>query len=129
MSRRWLAAGVLAVVAVAALAAIGGWYFLLRDVAEPASVGDAIAAFVAATLRAMEEAKRSFRARVVNAVLTVVCGAVGLRAAGAEGGAWGIATANALSVPFWWWHLLRAARRRPEMTGVAAAEVVGEPAV
>lgn len=81
------------------------------------------------TLRAMEEARRSFRARVVNAVLTVVCGAIGLRVAGAEGGAWGIATANALSVPFWWWHLLRAARRRPEMTGVASAEVVGEPAV
>ena len=54
MSRRWLAAGVLAVVAVAALAALGGWYFLLRDVAEPASVDDAIAAF-----REQEAAGRS----------------------------------------------------------------------
>ena len=45
MSRRWLAAGVVAVVAAAALAALGGWHFLLRDAVEPANVGDAIAAF------------------------------------------------------------------------------------
>jgi hypothetical protein len=45
MSRGSLAAGAGGVVAVAAAAAVGGWYLLHRDVAEPASVADAVAAF------------------------------------------------------------------------------------
>jgi hypothetical protein len=41
MSRRWLAAGAAAVLAAAALVAVGAWHFLLRDDVEPASVADA----------------------------------------------------------------------------------------
>ena len=45
MSSRWLATGAAAVVAVTAVAALGGWYLLRRDDVQPASVTDAIAAF------------------------------------------------------------------------------------
>lgn len=45
MSLRWLAAGATSVIATVAFVALGGWYFFLRDVAEPASVAAAIAAF------------------------------------------------------------------------------------
>jgi len=45
MSRRLLAAGAAVVVAAAALVALCGWYFLLRDHAEPTSIAGAIAAF------------------------------------------------------------------------------------
>ena len=54
MSRRWLVGGAAAVVATAALAALGGWYFLLRDDVEPASLADAIASFRAQEARAGE---------------------------------------------------------------------------
>jgi hypothetical protein len=45
MSLRWLAAGATSVIATVALVALGAWYFFLRDVAEPASVAEAVAAF------------------------------------------------------------------------------------
>jgi hypothetical protein len=45
MSRRWLVAGIAAVAGVAAVGLLGSWWFLLRDVSTPASVGDAIAAY------------------------------------------------------------------------------------
>lgn len=45
MSRRWLAAGGAVVVAVVAASAVGGWYVLLRDEPEPASLADALAAY------------------------------------------------------------------------------------
>jgi hypothetical protein len=44
MSHRWLAGGALTVIA-AGSAAVAGWYFLRRDVAEPATIAAAIAAF------------------------------------------------------------------------------------
>ena len=73
------------------------------------------------TLRAMQEAKRSLRARLANSVLTVAAGTGGLWLGGAVGGAWGIATANLLSVPLWWWQLRAASRGRPELRGAAEA--------
>ena len=45
MSRRWLVGGVVAVAGVAAVGLLGAWWFLLRDVATPASVSDALAAY------------------------------------------------------------------------------------
>jgi O-antigen/teichoic acid export membrane protein len=78
------------------------------------------------TLRAMQEAKRSLRARLANSVLTVAAGTAGLAIAGAPGGAWGIATANMLSVPFWWWHLRAAARDRPELHGGSVPAPIDE---
>jgi hypothetical protein len=44
MSHRWPAIGALAVIA-AGSAAVAGWYLLRRDVAEPASIAAAVAAF------------------------------------------------------------------------------------
>ncbi len=45
MSRRWLVASAVAVISAAGLAALAVWWFLLRDVARPSSLTDAIAAF------------------------------------------------------------------------------------
>jgi hypothetical protein len=45
MSRPWLVAGAIAVVGVVAAGLLGGWWLFLRDVAEPATVGDAVTAF------------------------------------------------------------------------------------
>lgn len=45
MSLRWLAAGATSVIAASAFVVLGGWYFFLRDIAEPASLAAAIAAF------------------------------------------------------------------------------------
>jgi len=45
MSRRWLVAVAAAAAGVAVVAVAGVWWFLLRDVARPASVSDAIATY------------------------------------------------------------------------------------
>jgi hypothetical protein len=45
MSRPWLVAGAIAVVGVVAAGLLGGWWLLFRDVAEPATVGDAVTAY------------------------------------------------------------------------------------
>ncbi|MCZ7590495.1 MAG: hypothetical protein M5U27_16895 [Gaiella sp.] len=45
MSGRWVVVGTAAVAAVAAAGVLGAWWFLLRDVAEPATVGEAVAAY------------------------------------------------------------------------------------
>jgi hypothetical protein len=45
MSRPWLVAGAIAVAGVVAAGLFAGWWFLARDVAEPATVGDAVAAY------------------------------------------------------------------------------------
>ncbi len=45
MSRTWLVAGAAAVVGVVAAGLFAGWWFLLRDVAEPATVSDAVSAY------------------------------------------------------------------------------------
>jgi len=45
MSRRWLVVGVAAVAGAVAAAVLGAWWFLLRDVAEPATVNEAVSAF------------------------------------------------------------------------------------
>lgn len=45
MLRRWLVVGTAAVVGVAAAGMLGAWWFLLRDVAEPATVGEAVSAY------------------------------------------------------------------------------------
>ena len=45
MSRRWLVVAAAAVAGVAATGALGGWWFLLRDAAEPATVGEAVSAY------------------------------------------------------------------------------------
>jgi O-antigen/teichoic acid export membrane protein len=89
------------------------------------------------TLRAMQENRRSLRARLVNCVLTVVAGTLGLTLAGATGGAWGIAIASLLSVPMWWWQLRTAERaglqlhagRMPPIETVLDEEFVDEQVV
>jgi hypothetical protein len=63
MSRGWFAAGAVGVVALAASTAAGAWYLLHRDVAEPASVADAVAAF-----REQEAAGAVSRTRVPEGV-------------------------------------------------------------
>lgn len=45
MSRRWLVAGVAAVAGAVAIGLLGAWWFLLRDVAEPTTVGGAVTAY------------------------------------------------------------------------------------
>ena len=45
MSRTWLVVGALGLISAAGVAALAVWWFLLRDVARPASLTDAIAAF------------------------------------------------------------------------------------
>ena len=45
MSRNWLVAGVAAVAGAVAVGLFGAWWFLLRDVAEPATVGEAVTAY------------------------------------------------------------------------------------
>jgi hypothetical protein len=45
MSRKWLVAGVAAVAGVVAVGLLGAWWFLLRDVVEPATVGGAVTAY------------------------------------------------------------------------------------
>lgn len=45
MSRKWLVVGAAALAGVAAVAALGAWWFLFRDVAEPATVGEAVSAY------------------------------------------------------------------------------------
>jgi O-antigen/teichoic acid export membrane protein len=55
-------------------------------------------------LRAMQEPARSLRARVTAGTLTLIGGIVGVLLAGAEGAAWGLATAGLMAVGIWWWH-------------------------
>ena len=43
MSRRWLVGGIAAAAGVAAVALVGAWWFVLRDVSAPATIGDAVA--------------------------------------------------------------------------------------
>ena len=78
------------------------------------------------TLRAMQEAKRSLRVRLVYSVLIVAAGTAGLALAGARGGAWGIAIAGLTSVPLWWWQLHAAVSGRSEVavTPLRPIEVV-----
>jgi hypothetical protein len=45
MSRNWLVVGAAGLAALAAVAALGAWWFLFRDVAEPATVGEAVSAY------------------------------------------------------------------------------------
>jgi O-antigen/teichoic acid export membrane protein len=61
-------------------------------------------------LRAMQEPARSLRARVTAGTLTLIGGILGVLLAGAEGAAWGLATAGLMAVGIWWWHFQVALR-------------------
>jgi O-antigen/teichoic acid export membrane protein len=61
-------------------------------------------------LRALAAARSSLRARIFDAVTTLVMSVVGAVVAGAVGAAWGYAVSGWLRVPNWWWHFYRARR-------------------
>jgi O-antigen/teichoic acid export membrane protein len=63
-------------------------------------------------LRAMEQARRSFRARLISSPLTVVGGVVGALLGDAPGAAWGVAIATAIGLPTWWLAFRRAVLER-----------------
>ena len=53
-------------------------------------------------LRAMQQPKRSLRARVVVAIVTLLGGTIGVLVGGARGAAWGLAAAAVIGVAVWW---------------------------
>ena len=54
-------------------------------------------------LRAIQALSRSLHARLTVAALTFISGIIGAFLWGAEGAAWGLATAGVLGVGIWWW--------------------------
>ncbi len=80
-------------------------------------------------LRALQEASRSLRARLVVSGMNVVGGIVGLLVGGARGAAWGLGVTSLLGVVIWWRQFLRAPSRalgRP--LGADVPEPIGTPA-
>ena len=61
-------------------------------------------------LRALAAARSSLRARIFDAVTSLVLSVIGAVAGGAVGAAWGYAVSGCLRVPNWWWHFYRARR-------------------
>jgi O-antigen/teichoic acid export membrane protein len=61
-----------------------------------------------AGLRSMAAAKRSLRAKCIDAVVTIVCVLTGAAAADAEGAAWGFLVAGCLRNPNFWWQFSKA---------------------
>jgi O-antigen/teichoic acid export membrane protein len=64
-------------------------------------------------LRSLAAARQSLTARLIEAALTVLGGAIGALAAGAEGAAWGLAVVYWAEVGVWWWQFLKALDNRP----------------
>lgn len=121
---RWmsvvLASGVLAWVVVALAIPRGLGELVLRanwlgarSLLVPLSIGltGSALAFGAWTgLRSLAAAKRSLRARNIDAVSSLVFGVVGAYIAGATGAAWGYALAGCLRIPNAWWQFSRGLR-------------------
>ncbi|MGZ8594596.1 MAG: hypothetical protein ACXWYJ_02915 [Actinomycetota bacterium] len=76
-------------------------------------------------LRAMQEAARSLRVRLLNAALTVAGGSLGVVLGGTGGAAWGLAAAYVLTVGAWWWQF-ETARASPR--GLTEPGTAGEDA-
>jgi O-antigen/teichoic acid export membrane protein len=68
-------------------------------------------------LRALAAAKRSLRARSVDALITIAAAVTGAALAGAVGAAWGYAISGCLRVPNWWWHFARAMKEHGVQVG------------
>jgi len=84
-----------------------------RMVIIPLTVGTACLAltFGAVTgLRSLAAAKRSLRARVMDASLSISITLLGTLINGAIGAAWGLAVAGGVRVGIWWWQFIAAIR-------------------
>ena len=68
-------------------------------------------------LRAVAAARRTLRARLATAPLTLVSGSAGAALGGARGAAYAIAAANWISVVVWWWQLRLAVQDRENEVG------------
>jgi O-antigen/teichoic acid export membrane protein len=61
-------------------------------------------------LRSLAAARRSLRARSLDALMTATASIAGAVLAGAGGAAWGYALTGGVRVPNWWWHFSRGLR-------------------
>jgi O-antigen/teichoic acid export membrane protein len=94
---------------------VGSWllgenWFGAHSVILPLSLGSAAVglAFGPVTgLRSLAAAKRSLRARFIDASLTSALMLAGAIVHGALGAAWGLAIAGAIRSPMWWWQFTR----------------------
>jgi O-antigen/teichoic acid export membrane protein len=94
---------------------------------DTAAIGVAIGAAVG--LRALAAARRSLRARLTQAPLTLTVPVAGAQA-GASGGAWGYAGVSVVGAVIWWYHLRAAdaeARTHPGRT--QGGRLVDDPSV
>jgi O-antigen/teichoic acid export membrane protein len=85
--------------------------------------GSALAFGAWAGLRSLAAARRSLRARCIDAVSSLFFGVVGAYMAGATGAAWGFAVAGWLRIPNAWWQFSRGLReheRRDQTNAVRA---------
>ena len=74
-----------------------------------------------AGLRSLAAAKRSLRARCIDALAIITCALIGASVADAEGAAWGLAAAGCLRIPTAWWQFSRALREHGETSHRANA--------
>ena len=92
-------------------ALLGSSWFGARELVTPFTVmfaaSGAETAFIVG-LRSLAAARQSLLARLIEAGLTIVGGAIGATAAGAKGAAWGLAIAYCLEVAVWWWQFSKA---------------------
>ena len=87
------------------------------------SVGFALAYGAMTGLRALGAARRSLRARYIDATSTVTFALSGALLGGAIGAAWGFAIAGSLRIPNAWWQFARALREyRTESRRTIVAE-------
>jgi O-antigen/teichoic acid export membrane protein len=81
-----------------------------RSVILPLSIGSASVGLVfgpVTGLRSLAAAKRSLRARFVDATVTTCMMLAGAAVSGATGAAWGLVFAGAIRTPVWWWEFSR----------------------
>jgi O-antigen/teichoic acid export membrane protein len=84
--------------------------------------GSALAFGAWTGLRSLAAAKRSLRARYIDALSSLLFGVAGAYVAGATGAAWGYALAGCLRVPNAWWQFSRSLREYKSMSETDAAE-------
>jgi O-antigen/teichoic acid export membrane protein len=100
-----------------------------RAIITPLSIGAlgyALSFGAAAGLRALAAAKRSLRARFVDALSVLIFPLSGAVLNGATGAAWGYALAGLLKIPNAWWQFSRARREYESKAREHGTEVVRE---